>query len=291
MEGSDMAKKKLNGGGISEINSWVPSTVDRIAEADGKLFIMRFDKIFQQKPFQIYNRFSIKKGSYANQLDCIVHYINYFIKFYDVENELPMAYLSCKFAIDRDKMFTADNMKSMIDFIYCKLFTESMIEKINRMVEDNYTDDIEQDKEGKYAASEKKNLESLEFTNEHMKIFLAISFGIKIICPVMFHYFSINVIELNKDSYYIYQFYERLFDIFGTKCNVYNKLFIYIKTKVLESKANNELIFGQNEILGYDEYTLIHKFVRKVLVEENMVKYKFNENIIGSVAGAQVKPL
>lgn len=127
MEGSDMAKKKLNGGGISEINSWVPSTVDRIAEADGKLFIMRFDKIFQQKPFQIYNRFSIKKGSYANQLDCIVHYINYFIKFYDVENELPMAYLSCKFAIDRDKMFTADNMKSMIDFIYCKLFTESMI--------------------------------------------------------------------------------------------------------------------------------------------------------------------
>lgn len=276
-----MAKKQQTETPVSEINSWVPSPADRIAEADGKLFIMRFDKIFQQKPFAIYNRFSIKKGSYANQLDCITQYINYFVKFYDEENELSMAYLSCKFLIDRDHMFTAENMRSMIDFIYCKLFTDSMVEKINRMVEDNYTDDIEQNKTGKYVAGEKKHLESLEFTNEHVKIFLAISFGIKIISPVMFHYFSMNVIDLNRDSYYLYQFYERLFDIFGTRCNVYNKLFIYVKTKVLESKANNELIFGQNEILGRDEYTLIHRFVRKVLVEENMVKYRFNENIIG----------
>ena len=46
----------------------------------------------------------------------------------------------------------------------------------------------------------------------------------------------------------------------------------------MESKANNDIIFRQREILGFDEFTVIHRFVRKVLIEENMVKYKFNEH-------------
>ena len=74
------------------------------------------------------------------------------------------------------------------------------------------------------------------------------------------------------------------------------------KAKVLESKANNEIIFQQREILGFDELTVIHRFVRKVLIEENMVKYKFNEHwdprlkkykesIVGLIVGIDFKNL
>lgn len=256
---------------VSAIITWKMTEKDKLVDADGKLYIAKLDEIFHQPELAIYNKFSIKKCSYENQLDVIVRYTNFFMKFYDPEKELAMAYLKCKFAIDKDKLFTAENMQSMIDFLYDVMITDSMVQKIERMVDENYLDDIESGKDGKYAAKEKKYLESLEFTNEHMRILLCISFCMKIMSPVIFHYFSINLIKCDKETYYIYDFYKKLFDVFGTKCNMYNKLFVYVKAKVLESRANNEVMFQQREILGWDELTVIHKFVRKVLIEENMV--------------------
>lgn len=49
------------------------------------------------------------------------------------------------------------------------------------------------------------------------------------------------------------------------------------KAKVLESKSLNGLIFDQRDIGGTDEYTVIHQFLNKVLISENMVKYKYSE--------------
>lgn len=256
----------------SPITQWKMTAADKMVDADGKLYIVKFDRIFDQKKLSVYNNFSIKKGSYENQLDIIMSYTNFFMKFYDEEKELAMAYLKCKFAIDKEKRFNFDNMQSMIDFMYSVMFTDTMVRKIEQMVEDNYLDDIESGKDGKYATKEKKHLESLEFTNEHIKILLCISFSMKIMSPVMFHYFAINVIKPDRETDYIYRFYKNLFDIFGKRCNMYNKLFVYVKTKVLESKANNDLVFKQREILGCDEFSVIHKFVRKVLIEENMVE-------------------
>lgn len=50
---------------------------------------------------------------------------------------------------------------------------------------------------------------------------------------------------------------------------------------MLESKSHNSPIFEQRDILGGDEYLVIHQFLMKVLISENIVKYKFNENIVG----------
>ena len=47
---------------------------------------------------------------------------------------------------------------------------------------------------------------------------------------------------------------------------------------MLESYANNSPIFSQREIFGTDVYTVVNQFTKKVLISENMVKYKFNEN-------------
>ena len=49
------------------------------------------------------------------------------------------------------------------------------------------------------------------------------------------------------------------------------------KAKVLESNANNGTIFAQREIFGVDLSSVISRFTKKVLVSENVVKYKFNE--------------
>lgn len=211
----------------SKITKWKPTQKDIIVSNDGKIFLFYFEKLFSPK-MAIYDRFYIKKSSYEKQLETICRYINFFLYFYDKEKELPVAYLKIKYALDKEKLFTEENPEQLIDLIYEVLFTDSMQQKIRLLVEENYLDDIESDDSKKYANKEKKHLESLEFTNQHIKILLRISFGMKIISPILFHYVSLNVIKLDKDSDLIYNFYKRLFDIFSDDVNMYNKLFVYV---------------------------------------------------------------
>lgn len=322
-----MRKKSL-------INTWKPKASQIYVEPDGKKFVCHFDRILGNHDFISFNTFMINKVSYENQLENIARYTNFFMNFYDTDNELVLAYLKCQVMLLEDRMFNADNMDSFIDFIYEIMFTPTIAKKISKMVEDNYLDDIESSTEEKkkYMKNEKKHLESLEFTNQHIKILLRISFGMKIMSPVLFHYLYLNHIKIDKDSEIIFYFYKRLFDIFGYsnlydyydaegrlnnskieqdvidtglkdgwltkvekeytdyyymedgsyytpgKINMYNKLFVYVKAKVLESYSNNSLIFEQREILGVDLFDVINSFVKKVLISENMVKYKFNEH-------------
>ena len=277
-------KKKKEKPAVSKINSWKPTKeVEKslLVDSDGKIFIIYFEKIIEPRNIVCnFDRFLIKKGSYEKKLGLIAKYINYFMKFYDAENELALAYFKIKYAIDKEKMFDKDNPNQLIELIYEVMFTPSVIEKVNRLVEDNYLEDIEKS-DGKYDKKDKKHLESLEFTNQHIKILLRISFGMKMIAPILFHYVSTNVIKIEKDSELIFNFYKGLFDIFSDGVNMYNKLFVYVKAKVLESKSHNSPIFEQRNILGNDEYSVIRLFLHKVLISENLVKYKFNENIIG----------
>lgn len=210
----------------SKINSWKPTKKEILVSYDGSIFIMHFDKMFKPN-VGIYNKFFIKKSSYAKQLEVITKYINFFLNFYDEDREMALAYLKIKYALDKEKRFNEENPNQLIDLIYELLFTESIVKKISDMVEDNYLDDIESSE--KYVGKDKKYLESLEFTNQHVKILLKISFGMKCISPILFHYISINVIKLDKDSDMIYNFYKRLFDIFNeNEVNMYNKLFVYV---------------------------------------------------------------
>ena len=222
----------------SKINTWKPDSDQIYVEQDGKIFLCYFDKIFKNDNLSMFNKFYIKKGSYENQLDIITSYTNFFICNYDLDNELLLAYLKIKFAIDKEQRFNEDNMDAFISFIYEIMFTNTLIEKIIRMVEENYLDDIETDsdeKKRKYQKNEKKHLESLEFTNQHIKILLCISFAMKIMCPIMLHYHAINTIKIEKNSDNIFRFYKPLFDIFSIvkkhdECaHITNDGYFYIK--------------------------------------------------------------
>ena len=331
----------------SRINTWKPKDDSQIfVEQDNKLFICHFDRIFDSPNLEAYNRFIIAKTSYENQLDKIISYTNFFINNYDSDKELVTAYLKLKFVIDKVKTFDKNSVKGFIDLVYEVMFTPSMVKKIRKLVEDNYLDDIESVDDDmskrKYLKSEKKHLESLEFTNQHIKVLLGISFGMKVMSPVLFHFARLNDVDISKESDVIYQFYKGLFTIFGygdnydvydindvslyqhnvaadqvkahieaeglvpvdhgytvryyftyhddttgedheayytpIRVQMYNKLFVYVKAKVLESNASNMPIFSQREIFGIDTYTVIHQFTQRVIISENMVKYKFNEH-------------
>ena len=230
---TDIDRGKLT----SKINTWKPKKSEVMVEQDGNLFVVHFDKIFNQPNLKPLTNFILKKSSYINQLPIITRYTNFFINCYDPENDLCMAYLKLKYALDKERKFNETNTEALIDLIYEIMFTDRLCEKITRMVEENYLDDIEKgDESGKYKKNNKEYLESLEFTNEHIKILLRISFGIKIMSPVLFHYLTLNNMnKLDKDSDLIYKFYERLFPLFSGNCDMFNKLFVYVNFSVKNS--------------------------------------------------------
>lgn len=269
-----MGKRKA-----APITLWKQNESEHFVKEDGSLFYVNFDKALGYRQFQVHNTFHIKKASYEHQLKVICRYINYFISHYDGENELIIAYLKLKYEIDRvDSKYSGENMGALIDLIYELMFTDSMCRKIRQMVDDNYVDDIEGGDSSKYKKGTTEYLESLEFTNQHMIILLRISFGMKIMSPILFHFLVRNNIKLDSDDDTIYKFYKRLLTLFEDDVNIFNKLYVYCKAKVEESKSHNAIIFNQKEFLGFDLYGLIKKFVRKILISENIVKYLFPEN-------------
>jgi hypothetical protein len=227
----------------------------------------------------------VKKSSYEEHLRVFSSYIDYFINRYDPENELVTAYLKIKYEIDKVGAFTRENPQALIDLIYELIFTPSMCQKIRDMVHDNYLDDIEKvSPDVTYKQNtDKRYLESLEFKNIHIEILLRISFAMKLIVPVMFHYFTKNKIKPDelkpkRDVSIIYDFFSPTLELFQDNVNIFNKLFVYVKRKVVDSAFHNEKIFRQREIFGDDPALLIEKFIKKQFISENIVKYRFNKN-------------
>lgn len=255
-----------------DISKWKPTPEQILIEEDNKIFIVHFEKFFKDPKAAQFNRFIVDKTSYTNQLETIVKYVNYFMNKYDAENDLAIGYYKLKVEMDKYHMFTEENLDEFIDLLYSLLFHDRMVQKITQLVEDNYLDDIESnDTDGKYKVYSKQYLESLEFTNEHVKILHRISFAQKIMVPVILHYVHINVIKLDRDSEFLYKFFERAFPLFQGDVDIYNKLFIYIKTKVLDNRVHNPRIYGQREIMGVDDYHVMRNFMRKVIISENML--------------------
>ena len=259
---------------------WKPLAKDVFADSDGKVIVVKFDKFLDEPKFAVYNNFTIKKSSYEKQIKLITHYMNFYTTFYDTDREFITSYMKVKFELDNRKTFTEENSNAFIDFMYEVVVTPTFAGRIARMINDVYIDDIEGPINGKarYVKTEVKHLESLEFTNQHVKILLKISTVMKLLAPLIFQYTHLNVIKLDKDSDLIYRCYERLFDIFSENVNIYNKLVVYTRAKVLESKAQNPSMYEQRDIFGNDEAILINKLVKKVLISDNIFKFKFPEN-------------
>lgn len=268
---------------VSEINVWKPANDNQIyMMRNDKKIICRFAKIYNQKSYAEYEEFVLNKGSYENKLDLIIKYINYFINKYDTDLELIGAYLKIKFALKKHRdSYGPDSTPAYIDLVYELIFTPTIVEKIKRCTEDNYFDDVESGVKRVNYKNNRKHLESLEFTNKHVKIMLAISLAIKIICPVVFDFFSTHKIKIEKKSDMIYNFYKGLFPLFQEDCDMYAKLYLYVKAKILESLVNNQKMFDQREIFGVDPFTVINDFTKRVLISENMFKYEFGGNILG----------
>lgn len=251
------------------VDEWKPKQSDIIVQGDGKLMVVPFDKLFSRPECDALNNFLIKKDSYVKRIPDLTQYINYFIKFYDDDNELIIAYLKLKSLIDNKR--TKTSIGVFIKYVYNILLSDTIVNKIHKMVEDNYYIDLSSKTGIKYN-------ESLEFTNEHGKVMMEISTAMKIMVPVVFHYMNTNNLIKDKDK--LFRFYEGLFDLFGKDIDVYNKLYIFVYSMVNVNFVRNKLIWSQREIFSTNPMTHVDELLKDKIILETMVKYKFDKNVV-----------
>nr|DAJ68113.1 MAG TPA: hypothetical protein [Caudoviricetes sp.] len=269
------------------IDLWEPDENDPVyVRPDGKTMVVDFHRVYNIPYNVALNTFNVNRDCYAHRLDTfhskdgsadkgICHYVNYFIHYYDDDNELLLAYLKIKTILDKKdhKVMKPKHFNRLLQHIF---FTDSIIEKVKKLTDANYIINLNQDENDK-----KEYPKSLQFTNQHGKIMMSISFMMKIIAPVIYHYIGKHKDKETISKIQIYPFYEPLFTIIPPpNINIWNKIYITALANYNANAANNKYMWQQQEIFGVGRDIAIENLVKEKLISDNVFKYTFNKSIV-----------
>ncbi len=217
-----------------------------------KTLIIKFDnelKHLGNENISALNEWKVTKLSYSSYLPKLCEELNFFETMYDEEGELITALFRIKYLIDADNIsFTLKNFDAFKDLCYKTIFTPSMKEKILRMVDENYVDDIEAEnirnmRNPDLLSIMQRKKKSLEFLNVHVKAMIAISFGIKILSFIVNHFAVMRSINIQKNIEIFHRFYIDMFYVYDYDFDIYNKIYSYVEGKVNSSVSFNRSIF------------------------------------------------
>ena len=125
--------------------------------------------------------FYIKKNHYKNKMQDIVHHMNYFTKFYDLDRDTYFAIMTVKYQIDTHPEMTEDDF---LHYLMDRVITPQFIRKCKAMANDLYTININSDDTGKFKNTPK-------ITNSQARQIVAISFCFRVILPLCIHFSNI----------------------------------------------------------------------------------------------------
>lgn len=248
-----------------------------------KTMIIKFDKDLDHidnENISALNEWKVTKISYSSYLPRMCEELNFFETMYDEEGELITSLFRIKYLIDVDNIsYTMANFTAFKDLVYKTIFTNSMKEKIIRMIEENYVDDIEADNMKNMQNPDmlsimQRKKKSLEFLNVHVKAMLQISFGIKILSFIINHFAVMRNINIQKNIDIFYDFYIDMFNVFEFDFNIYNKIYAYVENKVNSSYNFNKFIFEQQEIEGKDKSIIINQLMSRNVIIDNFIKFQ-----------------
>lgn len=178
---------------------------------------------------------TLNKISFINNIANPLRYINYFIEYFDDDDELMRAYFEVMFEIMLDEL-DLDPM-AFIETVYAAFTTDSMIQKLIRMVEYNVDDNLVKKADRAYD-------ESVQLTIEHLKAIMGVSCLHKFVIPLVSHYYNTRTRLLedahmsDKDLYYyLFTAFIPVFDEHYDIC-LYNKLYHTSTTRI--TKTNQE---------------------------------------------------
>ncbi len=245
---------------------------DRVFKATQKAIVIQFDEIFNNESLKELNTFAThKKRAYDHKKDIIELHLNYFTKYYDPDNELIMAYLKIKFMMDQKSNYSK---KAFIQDLYDYILSDTMVEKMEQMTNDNYMINLETRLEN----TDKRHNVSLQFTNEHGKILMNMSTIMKFMIPLITHYIYVNNVS-NIDKF-ILKCFDNIASYFEKDgIDIYNKLYETATSHINQTRHSDKGHWRRVEIEGKDPLDQIDLIMDKLYVGI-INKYVYDKNVV-----------
>lgn len=274
-----------------KVDEWTRDKSDAYIYSDGNLIKINFDKCLDGKSRGMYARnkdsmetlstFIIKRRLFLSKLDLLCQYMDYFTEWFDEDKSLIVSYMYMKNRVDSNasSMTYGEFRIMLLNEFFHKL---NLKHQIYDMVEFNYDLDVTVDEK-----THRQFTGKFDFTNEDAKQLLAISTCIKFAIPIISHYIETNTLY---DDKFLTGFMSNIFidifenmgnyrDAFGSELLV--KMYQFTRDKVQQHFNTNKRLWEQQSAFrGLTTDAHIDATVKKHLIENNIFKFMFNNNII-----------
>jgi hypothetical protein len=246
----------------------------------GNNMICEFDKYVNVKNKNL-NVFKLFKKSHINSIDIIQRYINAFHLYYDEDGEYVSALCVMKYCIDSKTMKYGIN--AFLNDLCNEMISDTMVEKIRQLVEDQYKVTLESKSENRYDIS-------LQYVDEHGMLFMCISTACKLIIPIINHYYVVREVEVNNarvedgrekltKNDFLYMCISKIIPLFKSDVDIYNKLYSTINSIVDPTKKGDKPMWERKEMLGITPTLFIADIMKNIII--NLIpKYIFKKNMV-----------
>jgi len=248
------------------VDDWIPSEEDNVFKHVQGCMILPISAYYGLENDNMdYFILSSKKGYNGEKMrNHFTHYLNYFLKFYDRENELLSIYCRMKYLIDIEEGYTKE---ALIYDLNRYIFSGMILYKVREMNRANYMQNL-----NGYRSPDPV----LRYTNKHGMILMEISVLTKLIIPILTHFISIKKITKIKD------FLLEVFDILlhlNADVDIYTKLYETTLSYVKKNESKNPNLWEKQAIRGrntttHSEYMLVE------IITGIIPKYTYNQNMI-----------
>lgn len=227
--------------------------------------------------------FYIKKTHYKNKMQDIVHHMNYFTKYYDLDRDTYFATMTIKYLIDTNPDMSEEEF---LDHLMVRVITPSFIAKCKGMANDLYTININSDDSGKFKNTPK-------ITNSQARQIVAISFCFRMILPLCIHFSNIcpAYAENNsKSTQYLDTFSDMFMKIIKRFENndvpFFSSLCRFVWFRVIRLYKNNTKTFEQKKMIRGDTPELFcDKLVKEVISVKTLYKLDYHRSCVSFIDG------
>lgn len=227
--------------------------------------------------------FYIKKTHYKNKMADIVHHMNYFTKFYDLDRDTYFATMTVKYLIDTHPEMSEEEF---LGYLMDRIVTPQFIHKCKAMANDLYTININTDDTGKFKNTPK-------ITNSQARQIVAISFCFRMILPICIHFSNIcpAYAENNsKATQYLDTFSDMFLKIIKrfekNDIQFFSSLCRFVWFRVIRLYKNNTKTFEQKKMLRGDTPELFcDKLVKEVISVKTLYKLDYHRSCVSFIDG------
>lgn len=251
---------------IPFVDSWVPLDEQVFFKTAKGIITLPLSSIFtyEDKNIDIFIMSPKRCYNKDEHRQHFVHYLNYFVNYFDIDKELMRIYAFIKYCIDYEEDYKKEDF--LLD-IRTYILSGTMYAKMSNMVTYNYGIDLSYDSKIK---------EALIYTNTHGMILMMLSLMTNVAIPLLSHFMGVKKIT-NVDSFTL-----EVFDILISRfysMDIINKLYETSTSTIEKSQKQHSILWGKQDIRSKNLTTHSMDSLYNMIL--NVVpKYKFNSNMI-----------